>query len=78
VAEITIGDVTGTAQVKVDDSSLAGKSELSKVISNTTKFFNDLPEEIDQADFQSATLSATFKSPSISIDTKRSLTYKRV
>ena len=74
MAEITIGDVTGTAQVKVDDSSLAGKSELSKVISNTTKFFNDLPEEIDQADFQSATLSATFKSPSISIDTKRSLT----
>ena len=32
MAEITIGDVTGTAQVQVDDSSLAGKSQLSSLI----------------------------------------------
>ena len=63
MAEVTIGDVTGTAQVRVDNSSLAGKSELSSVLSNTTKFAKDLLQGIDQVDFQSATLSATFKSP---------------
>jgi hypothetical protein len=74
MAEITIGDVTGTAQVQVDDSSLAGKSQLSSLISNTTTFVKDLPDGLDQVDFQSATLSATFQSPSISIDTQRTLT----
>lgn len=74
MAQITIGDVTGTAQVQVEDSSLAGKSQMSSLISNTATFVKNLPEAIDQADFQSATLSATFKSPSISIDTQRSLT----
>lgn len=73
MANITIGDLTGAAQVQVDDASLAGKSELSSLISNTTKFVKDLPDRIDQVDFQSATLSATFNSPSISIDTQRTL-----
>jgi hypothetical protein len=74
MAGITIGDLTGNAQVEVDNSSLAGKSQLSSLISSTTTFVKELPKTIDQAQFQSATLTATFKSPSISLDTQRTLT----
>jgi len=76
MAEISLGDVTGTAEIKVDDSSLAGKSELSSLISGTTKFIGELDQGIDTAPLQSVTLGAKFNSPSIAIDSKRSLTVK--
>ena len=74
MANITVGDVTGTAEIQADDSSLLGKSELGSLTSATAQFVQSLSKPIDAVNFQSATLKAAFQAPSISIDDKRSLT----
>jgi hypothetical protein len=76
MADIIIGDVTGTETIKVADSSLAGKSNLESLISGTTKFSSDLPQRMDLVNFQSATFGGVYQSPKIKIDQTRTLTVK--
>jgi hypothetical protein len=76
VTTITIGDVTGAAEIKVSDTSWAGKSFLESLTAGSAQIVNDLPVRIDAVKFQSQTLGGTFKSPAIALDSERSLTIK--
>jgi hypothetical protein len=76
MSEITIGDVTGTAELKVDDASPLASSELGLLISGTATFIGDLSKQLDATNFTSTTLDATFKSPNIALGGKSSLSLK--
>ncbi len=76
MADITLGDVTGTAEVEAGDSSLAGKYHLVSLSSGTGSFISDLGQRIDAVKFQSATLGAVFQPPIINLGDQRTLTIK--
>ena len=77
MAKVIVGDVTGTADITVGDGSLVGTTaNLHELRSTTTQFVAELSRRIQDTSFQTATLGATFQSPTIALDAKRSLVIK--
>jgi hypothetical protein len=65
MAQITIGDLTGSAQIDTSDTSLAAKSQLTSLFTSTKELVTALPQPVSGASFQDAQLSADFAKSSI-------------
>ena len=65
MAQITIGDLTGSAKIDTSDTSLASKSQLTSLIASTSELVAALPEPVSGGSFQDAQLAANFAKSSI-------------
>jgi hypothetical protein len=65
MAQITIGDLTGSAQIDVPGNSLVGKSQLTALTTAASDVIAALPKPVTDASFQGAKFSAAFDKPSI-------------
>jgi len=63
--QISIGDLTGSAQIDISGTSLAGKSQLTSLIASTSELVAALPEPVSSGSFQDAQLAANFAMSSI-------------
>jgi hypothetical protein len=84
--QITIGDLTGSAQIYTFDTSLAGKSQLTSLIASTSELVAALPQPVSDGSFKDAQLAANFAKLSIPLEkstvaiksrSERSLTVSR-
>jgi hypothetical protein len=67
MAQISIGDVTGSAQVDVSDTSLAGKNQLTALSTAASEVVAALPKPVTDPTFKDAIFSAAFEKPSIAL-----------
>ncbi len=65
MAEITIGDLTGKAEIDISDTTLFGKNKLKALEAPIHDLVADLPKVVANSPFKSAALGATFDNPSI-------------
>jgi hypothetical protein len=63
--QVTIGDLTGSAQIDISSDSLAGKSELSQLKTAAAGFIAALSKPVTDPTFEDATFGATFENPTI-------------
>ena len=75
MAKITIEDFSGSADLKVGEGSLAGKS-ITRIGSTAANLVKDLSRSIKDVEFQSANLGAVLQSPKIAINAAESMTVK--
>jgi hypothetical protein len=76
MATITVGDVTGTADLGIAGDSMLGRNSLQNLKSATAKFVSSFSTSLADVVFQPATLGAEFKNPAISLDAERTLNIK--
>ena len=65
MAKISIGDFTGSAQIDVDDDSVAGTYHLTSIKTAASKVVAALPKPVTDPTFADATFAATFEKPTI-------------
>ncbi len=68
MAQITISDLTGSAQIDVSDASLASKNQLSSLTTASAEVVSALPKPVTDPTFQDAALAAVFEKPSIPLE----------
>jgi hypothetical protein len=78
MAQISIGDLMGSAQIDVSDTSLAGKSQLTALTTAASEVIAALPKPVTDPTFEDAAFAAVFEKPSIllegnSVDVKASV-----
>ena len=68
MVQISIGDLTGSAQIDVsDNSTLAGKSQLTALTTAASQVFASLPKPVGDPTFKDASFAAAFDNPSIAL-----------
>ncbi len=68
MAEIAIGDLTGSAQIDVSDTSLAGENRLRKLKTEVSDFVAALSRPVTDALFQDAHFGAEFENSTIPLE----------
>jgi len=63
--KISVGDLTGSVNIDMSDTSLPGKPQLSGLTTATAGLLAELPAPVAGAKFQDAKFSAVFDKPSI-------------
>ncbi len=63
--QISIGDLTGSAQIDVSDTSLTGKTQLTSLTTAASEVVAALPKPVTDPTFKNAKFSAAFEKPSI-------------
>jgi hypothetical protein len=67
MANITIGDFTGEAELQVADASLFGKGKLKSLQGPAQALIASMPKVVANSAFKSATLGASFDDPSLAV-----------
>ena len=68
MAQITLGDLTGSSQIDTSDQSLAGKSQLTALTTGTSELLAALPKPLTDPTFTDARFSAAFDKPTIPLE----------
>src|ERR1022692_2754410 len=76
MAKIAIGDVTGTVEITIGDSSQLARANLREITAGTAQLVAEMQKTVKDTKFQSAKFGAVFQSPKITIDAQKSLTVK--
>src|SRR5271170_6862701 len=65
MAQITIGDLTGSAQIDVSDTSLASKNQLTALKTAASEVMAALPKPVTDPTFKDEKFAAAFEKPAI-------------
>jgi hypothetical protein len=66
--QITISDLTGSAEIDTSDTSLAGKNQLTSLIASSSELVAALSQPVSGGSFNDAQLAATFAKSSIPLE----------
>ena len=67
MAQISIGDLSGSAQIDVSDTSLSAKNQLTGLTTAASDLIAALPKPVTDPTFQDETFSTVFENPSIPV-----------
>jgi hypothetical protein len=66
--QITVRDLTGSAQIDISDTSLAGRNQLTSLIASPFDLIAALPKAVTGGSFKNAQLAANFAKSSIPLE----------